>query len=86
MNIEWLKDVDSNISMLDCSAAIYDKKVIHHEDVNAVNTFDDPENVTVSESIMFLNFMPSNGESNATVSIKKHFHSLRNSVISGTLI
>ncbi|CUM57478.1 uncharacterized protein AC631_04340 [Debaryomyces fabryi] len=110
MNIEWLKDIDSNICMLDCSAAIYDKNiivavvnrsltedtttkislsvdpknvnpnvnrcVIYNEDINAINTFDEPENVTVSESIIFLNFIPLNGESNATILFKKHSFTL----------
>lgn len=110
MNIEWLKDVDHNISMLDCSAAIHDKSIIlavvnrslteeattkisisadlkhinpnankyvvYHEDVNAINTFDAPENVTVEETSTALDFVSINGEATVTISFKKHSFTL----------
>lgn len=106
MNIEWLKDVDSNITILDCSAAIDNNKiimavvnrsptedattkvslpgeprnispnanlwVIYHENINAINTFEEPENVVVEENVIALNFIHLNCESTFSISFKRH--------------
>lgn len=106
MSIEWLKDVDSKITMLDCSAAIDNKKIIlavvnrsleedsttkislpilpenisskanqwaiYNEDINAINTFEEPLNIQVVENSISVNFLPVGGGSTTSMTFKKH--------------
>ena len=43
-----------------------------HENINAINTFEEPENVVVNENVIALNFTHLNCESTFSISFKRH--------------